>query len=261
MSSVPSPQTVAFLGASGGCGLAALQHTLAAGHTCVALCRTPSKLAAAFPDPQALPRGLNLVRGDAHDAASVAECLRVPGSAAPGILVDIVVFTIGSPFNLAKMTTLDPDVCKKGIAALLEALASLRRAGARPAGGAGTGPRLVVISTCGISAAGRDFPLAATPMYSFMLKVPHADKRVMEERLLAGGEAYTLVRPSLLCDGARPDRKIRVGVVDARSGEGPTAKDGVGYSISREDTGRWMAENLILKPATEYIGKAVLITW
>jgi len=257
----PPQQTVAFLGASGGCGLAALRHTLAAGITCVALCRTPSKLAAAFPDGQA-PSNLHILQGDAHDADAVARVLRVPGADAPDApahLVDLVVCTIGSPFNMTKMTTLDPDVCKKGAAALVAALAALRAAGARTA--AGRNPRIVAISTCGISAAGRDYPLATSPMYGFVLKVPHADKRVMEERLAASGEAYTLVRPSLLTDGAHPDRKVRIGVADAISGEGPTMKEGVGYAISREDTGRWMAENLILKPADEYVGKAVLITW
>lgn len=55
-------KTVAFFGASTGIGLSALKHTLAAGHNCIALCRTPSKLSAIF--PPGVPN-LKIVEGNA----------------------------------------------------------------------------------------------------------------------------------------------------------------------------------------------------
>jgi NAD(P)-dependent dehydrogenase (short-subunit alcohol dehydrogenase family) len=83
-------KTVAFFGASGGVGLSALKHTLAAGHQCIALCRTPSKLTAIFPTDTT--PNLKIIQGNAHDVASVSQCLQ----GANGKLVDIVISSIGA---------------------------------------------------------------------------------------------------------------------------------------------------------------------
>lgn len=254
MSSANTKKTIAFLGASGGVGLAALSRTLAAGHTCIALCRTPSKLTDRF--PEAKHPNLTVIQGNAHDASAVTRCLlsgrerRTPA--------DTVVSSIGGVFQFSRLTIDDPQVCQKGMAALLEAVARVRREYG------GWRPRIVVVSTCGISKAGRDFPLATLPIYKFMLRVPHVDKVEMERLLVGGsqevggvdgdrGYTYSIVRPSLLNDDAQPERRIRVGVDD---------KPPVGYAISRDDTGRWIFENLLNRESgDEYENKIVTITW
>ncbi|KAH7140836.1 hypothetical protein EDB81DRAFT_798965 [Dactylonectria macrodidyma] len=247
MSATLNNRTIAFLGGSGGCGLSTLKLAVAAGHTCIALARTPAKFEALFPNK---PANLHIRQGNAHDADSVAACLTHPSD--PARLVDSVSFTIGGLFDPWKFTIDDPDVCKKGIATLLTALNNLRSAGAVGS------PLLAVISTTGISKHGRDVPLAFFPFYHYGLAVPHADKQVMEERLLASPERWVAVRPSFLVDGGKPERKIRVGVEDLTSG---IEKKEVGYTISREDVGRWMYENLLVAENPQYQGKAVSITW
>jgi len=245
-----STKTVAFLGASGGTGLTALKHTLAAGHTCITLCRVPSKLEAVFPADKT--PNLTIIQGNALDEACVSQLLTRPG--APTQLVDTIVFTVGGVLNTKNMTLDDPDVCKNSIAAMLSALSKLRASGAT-----GT-PRLIVVSTTGISKHARDVPLAMIPMYKFMLKQPHADKEVMEERLIASSEDYVIVRPSfMMFNQGETGKKIRVGVEDPKNGVETKA---VGYAISKEDTGKWMAESLIMGPdAGKYSKKIVTITY
>jgi putative NADH-flavin reductase len=242
-----STKAIAFFGASGGCGLAALKHSLAAGHTCIALCRTPSKMTDILPTEK-YPN-LIVKEGNAHNLAAVSNCVVNPSD--PTRLVDTIVSSIGSPLDLSTMTIPDPDVCKKGMATLLEALGNLRKKGA-------TGkPRLVVISTTGISNFTRDVPVLFLPMYHIMLKMPHADKKIMEERILASDEDWTLIRPSFLVDG-ESDKTIRVGVEDLKTGRETKA---VGYTISREDVGKWMFENVIKGDEGKYSHKAVSITY
>ncbi|UNI22932.1 hypothetical protein JDV02_008776 [Purpureocillium takamizusanense] len=254
-------KTIAFLGATGGCGLSALRRAVAAGHTCIALCRTPSKLAAQFPDR---PANLHLREGNAHDVASVAACLSHPSD--PARLVDAVNFSLGGVMNMAKLTLDDPDVCKKGIAALLDAIAAVRAERANDDNGSSINssswrPLLAVVSTTGISQHGRDVPLLFVPFYYYALHVPHEDKRVAEKSLFESGERVVAVRPSLLVDGEKPDKPIRVHV----EGPGGIERKEVGYFISRDDVGRWMFDNLLQKAddggAAQYEGKAVGLTW
>ncbi|CAG7937064.1 unnamed protein product [Penicillium olsonii] len=237
-------KTIAFLGASTGVGQAALAHTLAAGHQCIALCRDPSKLQKAFasyPTPN-----LKIVEGNAHDVAAVAQCLQVEDR-----LVDMIVTTIGAKPIPLKMTVDDPDVCKKGATTLLEALSQLRNIGVTGS------PHIIACSTAGFSRFGRDIPLAMIPVYALFVRTPGADKVVMEDRLVASGEKFTIVRPSHLTDGAS-DKTIRVGIEDPTNGP---VSDVVGYSISREDAGKWLADNLVLHTDSRYLNKNVLITY
>ena len=53
------------------------------------------------------------------------------------------------------------------------------------------------------------------------------------------GEDYTIVRASLLMDG-ETDREVRVGVEDTGT---RTESKAIRYTISREDTGKWVAKN------------------
>lgn len=238
-------KTVAFLGASTGVGLSALKHTLAEGHRCIALCRTPSKLTAIFP-PERNPN-LQVVQGNAHDTAAVSKCL----VAENGKLVDEIVSTIGGKFILSKLTIDDSQVCRKGMATLLEALAQLRSSGV-------TGkPHIVVCSTTGMSNFGRDVPYAMMPLYHILLKVPHEDKRVMEDRLVESGEAFTIIHASWLVDG-ETSKQIRVGIEDPKTGRESKA---IGYTISREDAGKWVADNLVLRLDRKYVNKIVMVTY
>lgn len=241
----PHPKTVAFFGASTGVGLSALKHTLAAGHQCIALCRVPSKLTAIF--PSSTTPNLQIVHGNAHDIAAVSKCLL----ASSGNLVDAIVSTIGGKFNFSKMTVDGKDVCRKGMTTMLETLARLR------SGGATGNPHIVVASTTGMSRFGRDFPLATFPIYSLMLKVPHEDKRAMEDQLVESGESYTIVRASLLVNG-ETGKEVRVGVEDPKTGR---ESEAIGYTISREDTGRWVADHLVLRLEGKYVNKIVMVTY
>lgn len=80
----------------------------------------------------------------------------------------------------------------------------------------------------------------------------------MEEEIVASGERFVMVRPSFLTTGeARPDKKIRVGVEDPKQG---VVVKNVGYTISKEDVGRWMYDNVLARVDESYLGRAVSIT-
>lgn len=239
-------KTVAFFGASGGVGLAALRHTLAAGHKCIALCRDPSKLTAIF-SLRSTPN-LIIVSGNAHDIDPVSKCLQ-PDSGS-GKLVDIVITTIGSRPVMKKMTIEDPNCCRKGATVLLDAIAKLRKNGA-----AGQ-PHIVAFSTTGLSKFGRDYPILLAPLYSVMSKVPHEDKRAMEDSFIESGGPFTIIRASLLTNG-ETNKPVRVGIEDAKAGIESKA---IGYSISREDCGKWLAEALVFKENPQYTDKILSIT-
>ncbi|KAL3297984.1 NAD(P)-binding domain protein [Colletotrichum asianum] len=202
-------KTVAFFGASGGCGLAALKHSLAEGYICIALCRNPSKLTSLL--PASSHPNVVVKQGNAHNVDDVAACLVNPTN--PHAVVDAVSFSIGSPLDVCRMTVEDPDVCKNGIAAVLGALETLRGRGVVGK------PRMAVVSTTGISGFARDVPVLQVPMYHILLRAPHADKKVMEERLAGvwggvdGGAAF---------------------VSERRGGAG---EDGPGWSRGSEDGG------------------------
>ncbi|PLB46399.1 NAD(P)-binding protein [Aspergillus steynii IBT 23096] len=239
-----SVQTIAFFGASTGVGLAALKHTLLSGDRAIALCRDPSKLAGIVSDDS----NLKIVKGDAHDVAAVSKCLQRED----GKLVDAVITTIGSKpvMNGIFLTLEDPEVCQKGMKTLLEALDQRRRDGVSGS------PYIVACSTTGTSRFGRDYPLALFPVYDYLLRVPAADKKAMEDLLVASQETYTIVRPSRLVDGVTT-KQVRVGIEDPQTG--PIYK-AIGYSISREDSGRWIAQNLVLKRDTVFYNKIASIT-
>lgn len=238
-------KTVAFLGASGGVGLAALKYTLAAGHQCIALCRYPTKLTAIF-TPETTPN-LKVVEGNAHDVTAVSKCLL----SEDGKLVDLIVSTIGGKPIISKMTIDDPKVCQKGATALLEALSQVRRDGA-------TGrPQIIACSSRGISNFGRDSPMILDPLYHWILKVPHVDKKAMEDIFMGSGENYAMIRPALLVQG-ETTKNIHVGVEDIKTGRESSA---IGYTISKEDTGKWIADNLILCEGPRYLNKCVSLNY
>ncbi|AEO69747.1 uncharacterized protein THITE_2120466 [Thermothielavioides terrestris NRRL 8126] len=295
----PKTKTILFLGATGGVALATLRRALAAGHTCIALCRTPAKLTACFPD-NTPPANLRLVQGDAHDASTLERCLLLPpadadaenngNSNGPVAVVDAIVFSIGARPTLRGIS--DPHVCEAGMRALLDAL---RRCRARAnSNSTWTPPRLVVVSTTGISAHQRDVPLPMLPLYRLLLHTAHEDKRAMERLVMdttattttrtrrssARGEEeeepqaeegdgpedndrplvdWTLVRGSLYTDGPATEGRVRVGMEDPV--RGVVHSRAVGYTISREDVGKWVWENCLCADDGKWVGKAATITY
>ncbi|EFQ27221.1 hypothetical protein CGRA01v4_04271 [Colletotrichum graminicola] len=219
-----NPKTVLFLGATGGCGLSALRRSLDAGFTCIALCRTPSKLASILL-PEQYPN-LRIAQGNAHDA-------------------DVVARHLVSPL----------DATRFGMAVLLDAVRKLRAEK-----GVSGNPRVLGLSSTGISKFARDTPFIIAPLYKGLLHVPHEDKRAMEELLFASNEAWTVVRASFLTNGKeQPSGAVRVGVEDPVKGVEQLA---IGYSISREDVGRWIFENVLQKDGNdEFVRKVATITY
>lgn len=248
------PQTIAFLGATGGCGLSTIARSLSASHTCLALCRTPSRLTTALEAhyPGTPTSTLTVIEGNALDEPSVSRALTHPAD--PGRLVDAVVFSIGGAFDAWRLANDDPHVCEKAMKVLLSAMDSMvDKTG-------GTYPRVISVSSTGISDKGRDVPLLLAPLYHVLLSAPHEDKRKMEELLRGGkGREWTLVRPTLLKDGvSKPKTEIRVGVENFETGV--VERREVGYVITRDDVGRWMFENLVEGGGGEYLRKAVSLT-
>ena len=123
-------------------------------------------------------------------------------------------------------------------------------------------PLILVLSTTGISAGPRDIPLPVYPLYKLVLVNPHKDKSNMEKTLtdaMAGTkEAWirgvVIVRPSLLTDGpALGKATVRVG---------SERKPAVGYTISREDVGQWVFENVIQDESRDrWAGEKVSLTY
>lgn len=134
---------------------------------------------------------------------------------------------------------------------LLEALNKLRE------GGTAGRPHIIVCSTTGISKFGRDIPVPMVPLYKVLLRTPHADKRVMQDLLTKSGYEYTIVQPSWLVNGETKN-EVRVAVEDPKTGPQTEA---IGYTISREDAGRWFAENLVVESKPAYLNKIAKITY
>ena len=115
--------------------------------------------------------------------------------------------------------------------------------------------------------AKRDIPLLMIPLYHWLLAVPHADKKVMEEEVeKAKAEGvireYVIVKPSLLMGEQRLGReKIRVGWEGKGNGGKEVFEPAVGYTISREDVGGFIFEEVIAKVNEEHYGKKISITY
>ncbi|KAI1477413.1 NAD(P)-binding protein [Daldinia eschscholtzii] len=241
-----SSKTVAFFGASTGIGRSALKHSLAAGHQCIALCRNPSKLTSVLTNENA--PNLKVVQGNAHDPAAVSRCLKASNDK----LVDEIVFTIGGKPIPSKMTIDDPHVCEKGITTVLDSIATLREQGLVGR------PHIIVCSTAGMSKFERDIPVAYLPLFSLFLKVPGADKRAMEDKLATSGEDFTIVRAAMFLVDGETNKPVRAGVEDPKTGVESKA---IGYNISREDAGKWIAKNLVIERNSKYLNKTATIVY
>ncbi|RAL12636.1 uncharacterized protein BO97DRAFT_477675 [Aspergillus homomorphus CBS 101889] len=248
--SKPLP-TIAFFGATGGCALHCLVLALQAGYHCNALTsysprkivvRTPTKLTDLLITHDipstTITTNLHIIPGNATDTTAVRFTLLTPDTNAP---VSLIITGIGSRLKFESLlhpTLENPTICQDAMSTLLEALHSLPN----PQGT--QKPRLVVISGTGVDAK-RDVPYLMLPLFNWMLRVPHADKRVMEGMVLAETDSqspaienFMIVRPSLLVDGVGSGglEKVRVGTAE---------EPAIGYVISRGEVGRWVFENAV----------------
>ncbi|KAI4746148.1 hypothetical protein E4T50_03488 [Aureobasidium sp. EXF-12298] len=248
-------RTIAFLGATGGCAGACLIASLKEGYTCRALARTPSKLTTSLETQglsESLLANLEIIQGNAKDIESVKALLQTPTG-----IVDTIVFGVGAApklrLHIMPITLDDIEVCRTAMATLLSALDELKAA---------TKPRLLVISTTGITKGPRDVPLLYVPLYHWFLHIPHVDKRVMEElvcnqRQKPAAERivgeFAIVRPTLLMDGDG------VGVAKVRYGL--ESNPALGWTIDRKDVGNWLFEKGV-KPADlgEFKDQAISLT-
>ena len=247
-----SPQHLAFFGATGGCVLNALIHSLTAGHICTALARTPSKLTTLLAAASAPTENLTIIPGDIDTPSAIASTI---------VKATTIIFGVGgtpvfSPNPLTCFMTLnDPTICERGIAQVLSAL---REAGQKPL--------VCVISSTGLGDKS-DLPLAMRPLYK-VLEVPHRDKKKMEDLVMQAekegvlGE-YVTVRPALLTDGEKTE-KVRAGYKGRpKTGGkwGDVQGEAVGYTISRMDVGQWIFEEVVQGHGGEWRGHAVSLAY
>lgn len=131
-------------------------------------------------------------------------------------------------------------------------------------------PLFIALSTFGISDYGRDVPLLmylTSPLYHWLLKVPHADKKKMEkvlEREVLDEkrviEGFTAVRASWLTAGDL------LGLESVRSDteeNGKVAAKAMGYSVSRKDVGNWVYHMVVSSETGRkaYTNKFVGVTY
>lgn len=163
--------------------------------------------------------------------------------------------------NPLKPATLDdPVVCQSSMSAIV---ASLRDLFSQPAHQERLRPFLTAVSTTGL-AAQRDLPYVMVPVYRYFGAVMHDDKKIMEDMVVdAKAEGlvrdFVLVRASALTNGSREGlEKVRVGWETEKAGDkGPA----IGYTISREDVGGFIFEEVIKEQTGKYAGKKVSVTY
>jgi hypothetical protein len=227
--------------------------------------RTPSNLTnllTARQIPQStLNSNLHITQGSSKDPPAVLAALTTTDPtdpAAPPRPVDLIISGIGGkPVfwpNPLRPKLDDLHVCEESARVLLDAVSKLDY-------GERGSPVIVAISTTGLPGSPvRDVPLLMLPLYRLLLHHPHEDKKRMEGVLLPedpppNHPTCVVVRASLLTDGPRQ------GVEKVRSGT--EEKPAVGYTISREDVGGWLAERIVENTGRreEWGGKKVTITY
>lgn len=248
-------QTIAFLGASGGCAGTCLVAALNDGLCCRALARSPSNLRASLQTrglSESILSKLEIIGGNAKDINSIKKFLTTDSG-----IVDTIVFGVGAApklrLHIMPVTLDDTHLCRTAMATLISALNELK---------AQTKPRLLVVSTTGITRGPRDVPLLYVPLYHWMLAVPHVDKKVMEQLVWEQKEKaaeervigdFAIVRPTLLTDGqgAGADA-VKYGLED---------NPALGWFIDRKDVGNFMFEKLV-KPRDlgEFRDQVVAVT-
>lgn len=255
--------TLAFFGATGGCAANALAASLRAGLTCVAMVRTPAKLYTILADqhnirPEILDKCLVVVKGNIKSIDDVKRALT-----ATGRLPDRILFTVGGvahlQWNLWSPVGLDdPHICEDGMKVVLSALRDCEREKV-PFGSLGSKPVLLTISTISMSNQ-RDLPYLLYPVEYWLLRIPRADKKAMEDVIFDAVAAtdsplggFAMVRPPLLSEGQAvgldkvkagwvwPDFQREKKLALGQRESGPL----IGFFVTKADVGAWIFENLI----------------
>ncbi|KAK1778752.1 hypothetical protein QBC45DRAFT_393058 [Copromyces sp. CBS 386.78] len=286
------PKSILFISATGGIALSTLKRCLAASSsgpgpsrlTITVLARSPTRLQALLSPTELASPSLRIIQGNAHSTSDIVPVLTHPSD--PTTLVDIIITSIGAKPDMKKLTVDDPHVCEKGARALMDALGQVSQvqsttssSGSGSASGTGTGtstierqkkkPYMIAISAAGASTLHREYPLALYPVHALLLRAAIKDKRAMERVLVENNgknenEKWTIIRPSMLTD--KPEiglDKVRVAVEDLVNNKLEGEKV-VGYTISREDVGKWVFERLVVGDEggrRKYLGRAVVLSY
>jgi putative NADH-flavin reductase len=219
---------VAVLGGSKGCSRAMVIQGLEKGqHQYRLLVRNPNNMD--YIEDQ--KKKITIIQGDALDAKAVKETVQN---------TDVIIYSIGSAFDMKTRSMVSPGLCHATMAVLLQVLKNLPE-NERP-------KRLVVVSTTGLDNM-KEVPYLFQPLYHFLLHAPHEDKKELE-RLVVDQDSpirdWIIVRPSLLTDGKLVGKyRADVGIS--------------GYTVSRQDVGHFLLDQCI-EPTT-WINKKVVVTY
>jgi hypothetical protein len=206
---------------------------------------------------------LSIVQGSSRDVATVRKLLIHD----PDVIFSGITSTWRLSYNPFKPILMDDaHITGDSAVAVTQALEDLVSTGVLT-----KSPIFAPISSTGHSSQ-RDRPLALIPLYWWLLRVPQADTRVLEEVVrravtqkqpALGG--YVMLRPPLLTDGeTKGTKSLRVGWIwedeVCKRDEKETGIE-VGYTISRLDLARWMYEELVKGDVQRWKGKCVNLTY
>jgi hypothetical protein len=237
--------------------------------------RNPEKLLNLLSVSEA-PSNLTIVTGVIQDVTAVRRALLT----SEGRLVDIVISCVGfvPSFKPTSKPSINPfknvddlHICERGTKNILSAISEIKSDTSSSASSIidGSGheddtnkvpsPLLVVLSTTGISSAGRDIPLLMAPLYGLM-GPPHKDKRAMEDVLRSSSsQPWIAIRPAFLGGDGKGEltgKKIKVGTEK----DGKHEKLAIGYTIKREDVGYWIFKEIVQGDWMRWVGRAVTLT-
>ncbi|KAG9237411.1 hypothetical protein BJ875DRAFT_481338 [Amylocarpus encephaloides] len=250
------PRTVAMFGSTGGTGIAALKHALANGSHVNALVRTPAKLSDLLAE---YPNTLHLTQADMSSLPDIKRTLIDPltKNAVPFIISSLGMNAVQSGIKLKFEGS--HTLCYDGALAIVNALQELQNEGLVP-----FQPRIVLLSTTGISKMGRDVPVVMLPMYNWMLQIPHEDKEKMESLMIYGAgrdRRWVMIRPSFLVENpAKGLAAIRSSCEVPGLSKKEQEPVAMGYAISKEDVGQWIVERLVKEDGVKFDNKMVSLT-
>lgn len=216
---------VSVLGGSKGCSRAMVVQGIDQ-HQFKLLIRNPD----AMDYTQEQKEKITIIKGDALDPVAVKQVISN---------TDVLIFSIGSPFDFKTLKMTIPGLCHDAMSIVLKVLDELDES-ERP-------KRMVVVSSTGLDKM-KEVPYLLRPVY-LMLHAPHKDKEELEKLVQFENKHvpdWIIVRPSLLTDGELFGKY--------NSGVGIS-----GYTISRSDVGHFLLNECIV-PVT-WINKKVVVTY
>lgn len=201
-----------------------------------------------------------LVEGNAKDPVAVTKAL---------LGRSIIVSSVGGAPKLLpnpfRPTLDDPVICETAMKTIISCLQEIQKS----AGAEYKVPLVAAVSTIGLDPKTPDLPWALIPLYKGLLHIPHQDKRGMEDALVAappGLLEYVIARAGLLTDGkAVGEKGVKAGYLGrVKKGDGRWGDvEGIvaGYSISREDIGGFLFEEVVKREGGEWKGKKVSLVY